>query len=271
MIKNLVSVVIPCYNNADSIVETLQSVRHQTYNNIEIIVVNDGSTDASEMMIDTFKNDNLSLDLHYFKQTNSGPSITRNNGAAAAKGEFIMFLDADDLLHETYIEKAINVLINQPAINIVYSNTEFFGAETGLWNLKNFEISDFLKYNSIPIFALIRKEVFQNVGGFDTNLTFTEDWELWIRIVKQYGGVFKINETLFYYRKRENKSSLSDNMNVNDNSDLSRLYIYNKHYDFYKENGLDLTSLVNTTYQLQHLKVKYSNIWYKKIFKILKK
>ena len=123
MIKNLVSVVIPCYNNADSILETLHSVRNQTYNNIEIIVVNDGSTDASEMMIDTFKNDNLSLDLHYFKQTNYGPSITRNNGAAAAKGEFIIFLDADDLLHETYIEKAINVLINQPAINIVYSNT----------------------------------------------------------------------------------------------------------------------------------------------------
>jgi glycosyltransferase involved in cell wall biosynthesis len=271
MIKNLVSVVIPCYNNADTIAETLQSVRNQTYNNIEIIVVNDGSTDASDIMINTFKNDTLSLDFQYYKQTNSGPSITRNNGAAAAKGEYIMFLDADDLLHETYIEKAINVLINQPTINIVYSNTEFFGAETGLWNLKNFEISDFLKYNSIPIFALIRNEVFQKVGGFDTNLSFTEDWELWIRIVKQYGGVFKINETLFYYRKRENKSSLSDNMNVNDNSDLSRLYIYNKHYDFYKENGLDLTSLVNTTYQLQHLKVKYSNIWYRKIFKILKK
>lgn len=269
MNNNLVSIVIPCFNNSDTIIETLESVKLQTYTNFEIIIVNDGSTDNSENVINSFIAENENINIKLLSQLNAGPSLTRNFGASIAKGAFLMFLDADDLLHKTYVEKAVNVLETENAINIVYANTEFFGAESGLWQLNDFEIVSFLKYNSIPIFALIRNNVFQKLGGFDTNLSFTEDWELWIRIVKDFGGVHKINETLFFYRKRENKSSLSDNMNANNNSDLSRLYIYNKHYNFYLNNGLGLTDLINENIALNQFKNKYYNKWYRKLFKTI--
>jgi len=262
--NQLVSIIIPSYNNADTIIETLQSVEKQTHLNTEVIIVDDGSSDDLKTIISEYQNVTpLTISYHY--QDNAGPSVARNKGAQLAKGTFLLFLDADDLIHESYIEKAVKVLNENQTINIVYADAAFFGAEVGKWDLADYNLQDFLKYNSIPIFAVIKNDVFHKVGGFDEKLTFTEDWELWIRIIKIFGGVYKINETMYFYRKRFNKTSLSDNMNVNNNSDLSRLYIYNKHYDFYCENGLDLTSLINTTYHLKHFKKKYNNIWYKKL------
>ena len=262
--NQLVSIIIPSYNNADTIIETLQSIEKQSYKNNEVIIVDDGSSDDLKTIIMEYQNVTpLTISYHY--QDNAGPSVARNKGAQLAKGTFLLFLDADDLIHESYIEMAVKVLNENTSINIVYGDAEFFGAEVGKWDLADYNLQDFLKYNSIPIFAVIKNDVFHKVGGFDEQLTFTEDWELWIRIIKAFGGVHKINETMYFYRKRFNKTSLSDNMNVNNNSDLSRLYIYNKHYDFYCENGLDLTSLINTTYHLKHFKKKYNNIWYKKL------
>ena len=179
-----------------------------------------------------------------------------------------MFLDADDLLHETYIEKAIKILENNDKINIVYADVEFFGNETGKWILSDFKLPDFLINNSIPIFAIIKRSVFLEVGMFDTKLTFTEDWELWIRIVKFFGGVHKIQEVLYFYRKRQNKTSLTDN--VNENEEITRLYIYNKHYDYYKQNNLGITSLINNLIFYNTLKKKHNNIWYKKLLKKFK-
>lgn len=266
----LVSIIIPSFNNADTIIETLQSIEKQSYKNNEVIIVDDGSSDDLKSIVREYQNTS-SLQLSYYYQENSGPSVARNKGAQLAKGVYLLFLDADDLLHENYIEKAVAIFQGNPKINIVYGTAEFFGAEVGKWELADYNVQDFLKYNSIPIFAVIKKDVFHDVGGFDDQLTFTEDWELWIRIIKKYDGVYKIPETVYYYRKRFNKTSLSDNMNVNNKSDLSRLYIYNKHYDFYCENGLDLTTLINTTYHLKHFKKKYNNIWYKKIMAKLKR
>lgn len=267
--KSLVSVIIPAFNNADTIIETLQSIEKQTYTYIEVIIVDDGSKDNLSSCVEQYKT-TTKLPIQYFYQENAGPSKARNYGVAKATGAFIVFVDADDYIQETYLEKAAQLLEQNPNLQIVYADAEFFGATSGKWELANYNVVSFLKYNCIPIFAMHRRAVFLEVGQFDTHLNFTEDWELWIRIIKKYGGVYKIPETMYYYRKRENQTSLSDNMNVNNNSDLSRLYIYNKHYDFYTENELNLTSLINSTYQLAHYKKKYHNIWYKKLVAKLK-
>lgn len=267
--NTLVSIILPSYNNADTIIETLQSIEKQTYRNMEVIIVDDGSQDNLKLILEEYQS-NSSLNITYHYQENAGPSVARNQGVTIANGKFLLFVDADDRIHESYVAKGVQILEENQDINIVYADAEFFGATTGKWELAEFNLVSFLKYNCIPIFAMLRRDVFLSVGKFDTNLNFTEDWELWIRIIKTYGGVHKIPETLYYYRKRHNKTSLSDNMTVNNNSDLSRLYIYNKHYDFYTANQLDLTSLINTTYQLQHLQKKYNNIWYKKLLSKIK-
>ena len=140
MANDLVSIVIPVYNNADTIIVTLLSVENQTYKNLEVIIVDDGSKDDIKNVVNNYI---LNKKIENFKlvtQQNSGPSVARNKGALKSKGKYLLFLDADDLLHETYIEKAIKILQNNNQINIVYADVEFFGNETGKWILNDFKL-----------------------------------------------------------------------------------------------------------------------------------
>ena len=271
---NTVSIIVPCYNNQDTIIETLESILQQTHQNIELIVVNDGSKDYSKNVIEDFISKNTNEKIIFINQENQGPSKARNNGAKIATGMYLVFIDADDLINPNYIAKCLVVYEKNNTLNIVYSEVELFDAEKGKWELDEFKLPHFLFYNCIPIFAMIKTSVFNELGGFDENLSFTEDWELWIRIVKDYGGVYKIPEILFYYRKRLNKSSLSDNMDINSNAEKSRAYIYYKHYEFYSNYKMDLISLYYCYDNLKHFqkyKGKYYSIWYKKLFYGLKK
>lgn len=266
-----VSVIIPCYNNESTIIETLESVCLQDYNTIEIIIINDGSKDLSKEKVENYILSKKSLDITLYSQINLGPSQSRNIGASKSSGKYLLFLDADDKIEATYISQCVAVFNKNSTINIVYSDANYFGAQEGKWKLNDFKLPQFLLANCIPICAMIKKDVFNKVGTFDENLTFTEDWELWIRIVKDFGGVYKIPSSLFFYRKRDDNTSLSDNKDVNDNNDKSKLYIYNKHYDYYKKFNLDITSLFLANQELEKVKKKYYSIWYKKIFYSLKK
>jgi len=265
-----ISVIIPVYNNGETIVETLNSIINQTFKNFEIIIVNDGSTDNSTEVIHNFQKNNSGYKINFITQENGGPSKARNNGVKNSNGNFIVFIDGDDKFHSTYLEKAYTE-INKNNRCIVYSNTTFFDAEEGRWNLQEYSVENILKNNCIPIFAIHKKENFLKAGMFDENLWFGEDWDLWINIIKQTKGeVYKIDEDLFFYRKRNDKSSLSDKMNDNNTADKARLYIFNKHYDFYLENNLSLTDLINYTNEYIRYKKKYDSIWYKKLFKKMK-
>lgn len=258
-----ISIIIPCYNNQNTIIETIQSVINQDYKNIEIVVVNDGSIDDSQKVINEFISDKDNAIL--INKINEGPSIARNTGVDNASGEFIVFLDGDDIIAKTFLSSCYKIFENDKNINIVYTDAEFFGAKSGKWILPDFELRSFLIQNCIPITAMLKRSVFNEVGQFDTNLKYTEDWELWIRIIKKYAGVFKINETLFFYRKHENKSSLTDNVDV-EKEEKILLYIYQKHYDLYKSNGYGIKLL----FEEHKYKKKYYNIWYKKLFYSIK-
>ncbi len=261
----LVSIIIPCYNNEKVIAETIDSALSQSYSSIEIIVVDDGSTDQSAKVVQDISSKHPDIIFH--SKENRGPSHTRNFGAQISKGEFLIFLDADDKLHPDYVKKCIAEYQRNPELNIVYSGAEFFGNKSGIWKLPDFEPTSFLLNNCIPIFAMLRRDVFFDVGKFDENMHFIEDWELWIRILKKYPGVYKIPETLFYYRKSAAKNSLTDlNDKQNDISDTARLYLYNKHYSYYKENGLSISKLITSVQDNLKFKEKYYNVWYRKYF-----
>lgn len=267
--KPLVSIVIPCYNNATTIEDTITSILNQTYQNIEIVIVNDGSEDNS---LETIYQ--LSKDLNNFKiidQINSGPSKSRNNGALQATGEFLVFVDADDKIHSNYIEEAVDKLSSDSKIELVYAGAEFFGSKTGIWSLPDFTTENFLENNCIPIFAVMRLDTFKKAGMFDTHLHYLEDWELWIRIIFNFGGTYKIPQTRYYYRKREEKNSLTDLNKIDNVQDTSRLYVYNKHYELFKQNKYDITTLLTEKRANAKYKQKYYNVWYRKLFYFLKK
>ena len=256
-----VSVIVPCYNNEKHIEETLISVKKQTYPNVEIIVVNDGSTDNSIEIIN--KN---SFDVKIINQENHGPSHARNRGSEISSGKYLLFVDGDDIIDPSYISKCVDILESNETVNIVYTKSNYFDAINKEWKLPEMKLPDFLISNCIPVTAMIRKLVFEEVGRFDENLRYIEDWELWIRIVKKYGGVHCIPEKLFFYRKSNNNKSLTDTYSLTNIESKSRLYIYNKHYEWYELNGLDMLTLFSSI----KYKKKYYSIWYKKLFYCLK-
>jgi len=261
-----ISIIIPCYNNAATIAETLSSATEQSYGSIEIVVVDDGSNDNSIAIIEAFFSQSKHLNYKIIHQENQGPSSARNRGVSQSSGSFLFFLDADDSLHPDAIRQFEAVLKNNAAINIVYSEIEFFEAREGVLKLNDYRLPQFLYDNCIPIGTLVRKEVFNAVGGFDETLRYMEDWELWIRIVREYGGVYKIPQTLYYYRKRGDKSSLSDTSVTSVLEEDCRLYIYSKHRSFYKEYSLDLPRVFHFVEENKRFQKKYYGIWYRKLF-----
>lgn len=262
----LISVIIPYFNNQDSIEETLNSVLNQTYKNFEIIIINDGSENVAVDFLNSIQN---TYKFNLITQKNSGPSSARNNGALNANGEYLLFLDADDTIHKTYLQKCLDCFTRNSNLQLVNSKAMFFGARYESWQLPELELLSFLRNNCIHISCLIKKEVFVNLGMFDTNISYAEDWELWLRFIKTYGTdcYYRIPEELFFYRKHHEKNSLTDKLNTNNYAESCRAYIYKKHYDFYTEHKLDLLTLYDAVDQAKRYKYKYRNIWYKKLFK----
>ncbi len=267
--KNLVSVIIPCFNNAGTIAETIASVQHQTFRSFEIIVVDDGSSDSSIEVVNQIISQDADKKITVYQQKNSGPSKARNLGASYANGKYLMFLDADDLIHADYLKLSVDLLENDNSLNVVYSNAEYFDARKGEWKLKPFSRKKILMENMIFISAVTRKAVFDSVGGFDERINYCEDWDLWIGIVSRYGGVYKIDRTLFYYRKRRDNSSLSDNMNFKIHDSID--FIYKKHYQHYLEQGYGIHQIFDLANRYESLYKKYYNVWYRRFFYLFKK
>lgn len=239
----LVSVIIPCYNTAEYIQETLDSVFNQTYQNIEVIAIDDGSTDNTLQKLN--ENKEKYSQLKVITQRNTYNVIARKNAAKYAKGKYLIFLDSDDKIAPTYIEKCCEIAEKDQNIAAVYSMADFFDAKNEPWQLPEFKLPDFLYGNCIYISALIRKSEFDKVGGFDENLTQFEDWDLYISLVKNGGKVYRLPETLFYYRQRENLSSVSNTASKAKISE-NMFKIYTKHYDVYVDNGIYFQDLMKS-------------------------
>lgn len=257
----IVSVIIPCYNSSKYIIETLDSVYQQTYRNIEVVIIDDGSKDNSVEIIQNYISSKANFRL--IIQENTGQSIARSNAVEKSNGEFLFFLDSDDKIEKTYIQKCIEAFEKDSNLGIVYAKAKYFDAKNSEWKLPEFNIKKFLLGNSIHISALIKREDFLKVGGFDKNLTFYEDWDLFISIIKLGRKAHRINEFLFFYRQRKEKNSITNLGKENaDTHSKNILKILNKHTDFYTENNIFLHDVL----LLNKYKEKYYNIWYRKYF-----
>lgn len=229
MANPLISVIVPCFNQAEFLSETLQSVFDQSWQNWECIIVNDGSTDETEKLaLEWCSRDNRFL---YFKQKNSGVSIARNAGIKIANGDFILPLDSDDLISSNYIQECVSVMLNEPETKIVYGRASFFGEKSGVWDLPKYNYDLLLSRNIIFCTALYKKASWQKCGGYDSQfISGLEDWDFWLSIINEEDKIIRVDEIMFYYRIRP----LSRNSTISNDKDkmfqIHRL-IYAKHID----------------------------------------
>jgi glycosyltransferase involved in cell wall biosynthesis len=211
----VVSVIIPAYNVASYIAETLASVFSQTYRDFEAIVVNDGSTDNTENRIAPFHSR-----IVYLHKKNGGVHSARNAGLKISRGRYIAFLDGDDIWMPRYLETLLGMIESDPSISAVYPNAYLFGSPHIAGKLYQgiFPVSEPVTFERVLkrecfIFCsvLLRRSVLDEVGDFDEGLWSqgAEDLDLWLRILR-CGYRFQFTtEPLVKYRWRHN--SLSNN------------------------------------------------------------
>lgn len=232
--SNLVSVIVPCYNQAQYLPEALDSVAAQTYPNWECIIVNDGSPDRSEEIASGYCSKDKRF--KYLKKDNGGLSSARNAGLRKANGSWIQFLDADDYIAPSKMESSLGVLERNPSADLIVSDFKMFRDKPAdateafcQLNQQNLNLeSILLKWNTvfnIPIHCgLFRSTLFAD-NYFVESLKVSEDWVMWIKcFLKQPHAVY-LNEALAYYRFNPN-SMTKDKAFVRNNLIDTYQYIY---------------------------------------------
>ncbi|KLT71042.1 glycosyltransferase family 2 protein [Flavobacterium sp. ABG] len=230
--SKLVSIVIPCYNDKDYIEESVHSALNQTYENTEIIIVDDGSDEATKIVLSSFNHIKIKL----ITQENKGLSAARNTGIVNANGDYILTLDADDFFESSFLEKAVPILDSDRAIGVVSCFTQCFVDKNRITFKhcpKGGAIGDFLYVNNAIANALFRKQCWLDAGGYDEKMRKGyEDWEFWISVTKRSWKIHIIEEFLFNYRKKENSMLQTTNLLYEEEN---YRYVLNKHKELYVE------------------------------------
>lgn len=210
---SLISVIIPTYNRAHLIKRSATSVLNQTYKNLELIIVDDGSKDNTKEVIDSLNDKRIV----YVKQDNQGVSMARNNGVAIAKGEYIAFQDSDDVWHTDKLEKQIQAIQKNKA-DFVFCKILKIGnlmkRKEPKYIKEGFLPKNILPFNLFPQSSLGKAEIFKNIF-FDKTIQGIEDFDLAIRIQKQY-SVYCINDALVDYYVQGDSISLNCERIIND-------------------------------------------------------
>lgn len=231
-----VSIIIPCYNYGRFIKQALDSVWQQTFRDYEVIIVDDGSTDA--YTIDVLRKiENDFPQVQVIRQENGGAAKARNAGIARSLGEFILPLDADDVIDPQMIEKCLSEIEKNDQYGFVYTDTKVFGDFTGTLIRPEYDFYRLLMRNYVVVSSMIRKKAWEDVGGYDENMHGGyEDWEMYIRMGSAgYEGKL-LKEALFSYREH----GISKNKEATEKHALNVGYIREKHPDLYAPDHLVL-------------------------------
>lgn len=224
-----ITIIVPCYMQAQYLDEALQSVYDQTFQEWECIIVNDGSLDDTEEV--ALKWVNKDSRFIYLIKKNGGLSSARNFGISHSSGEFILPLDADDYISTSYVADALLSFEQDASLKLVYCKAEKFGSQNGLWKLPVFSLSNLSRNNMIFCSAVFKKADWKLVGGYDEEMKYGwEDWEFWIALLKNGGNVKQLETIGFYYRVKE--VSMVKQMDEQKKESLLQ-YMSIKHSDFY--------------------------------------
>ena len=222
------SVVVPCYNHGQFLVEAIASVERAARERCELVVINDGSTQPRTLeVLDVLRQAGYRI----IDQPNSGLAAARNSGIRQARGRYVLPLDADNRLAPGFVESAIEVLNAEPPTGVVYGDRLEFGARNGPLRVREFDLNALLWANFIDACAVYRREIWNACGGYDARAAVWEDWDLWIAATKR-GWLFRhLPQITFEYRVRPNSMlAVAERKGL-----LSsvRDYVFRKHRDFY--------------------------------------
>ncbi len=210
--KPLVSIIIPIYNYGRTLDTTLISVFDQTYKNLEIIIIDDGSTDSFTKL----KLDNLNIpNTKIIRQKNGGPSKARNEGVKISSGEYILPLDSDDIMLPTYVEECVNRITKNKKISPVYCDTIHEGQMRGVEKRPEWSKDRLVQGPFIVNCSMFSRQAFDDIEGFDEDLKGWEDYDFWLRMMqKGYEGE-RIPKPLFVYFHHEKDGTVSTIANQN--------------------------------------------------------
>lgn len=198
-----VSVIVPAYNAVAYLPQTIDSVLQQTFTDYEVLIVDDGSSDGTADWAAQVSDPRVKLIL----QPNQGAGAARNTGIRNAQGDYVAFLDADDLWEPTKLAKQVGRLDQQPEVGLVHTWITFANPDGSLSDRTMQTSSEGHIWNQVVVYnplkcgstAMVRRRCFEELGYFDQSLKYSEDWDMWIRIARNY-AFSVIAEPLTYYR-----------------------------------------------------------------------
>lgn len=210
--QNKVSVIIPSYNYCEYIEECLNSVLSQSYPNTQVIVVDDGSTDGTSDILEKYRKW-----VEVLHQENAGPAAAKNAGIKLASGEFICFLDADDIFLPDKIHMQLDLMQDNSSVGLVHTGVNWINENGEIFKVdfktsihdKEEQIFQLLIANYITSSSvMIRRDVFRDVGLFNEKLKYAEDYEMWLRIIRNF-RIEVISQPLICYRWHGRNLTLS--------------------------------------------------------------
>jgi glycosyltransferase involved in cell wall biosynthesis len=242
-----ISVIIPCFNHGKYINEAVESVLGQTYQDFEIIIINDGSTDelTNRLLSQYSKPKTKVLTIRH-----QGLAKARNIGIEKSRGEYILPLDADDKIGSKYAEEAVKVLDLNKHIGIVYCEADRFNEKSERWELKEYDLQEELIENQIFCSAFFRKRDWEMVGGYNSKMIYGyEDWDFWLSLIEMGRKVYKLPDVHFFNRVRE------DSMVKKIDAEKQRFLfkqLYLNHLPLYSKEFPDPISLCRENRQLNN-------------------
>jgi glycosyltransferase involved in cell wall biosynthesis len=199
-----VSVVIPCYNQAEFLGDAVESVVGQSFTDWEVVIVDDGSPDRTAEVAEGLARRHPDRHIRIVRQQNSGPARARNAGIEQARGSYVLPLDADDRIAPEMLARTHALLEERPDVSIAYTDCRCFGAEDSVVAAGSFDAWTLPTHNQLGYCALYRREVWEGVGGYNPNMSHGfEDWDFWVGALEHGFTAVRIPEPLFLYRVRE--------------------------------------------------------------------
>ena len=232
-----VSVIVPCFNHGEFLREAAGSVTNSRREDIELIVVDDGSTDErTRKEMDTLRAQAIKV----IRQENKGLGGARNAGVAASQGEYLFPLDADDRLRSEWIDRGIGILNSDPNVGVVYGDAQCFGTRTDRWQVGPFDRDRLLSGNFIHASALYRRAVWEQNSGYDSTMPVQgfEDWDFWVGALEHGWRFAYLPEVFFEYRRAE-QSMITQALPY---EEQVREFVARKHALFYRQAWLSLAT-----------------------------